>query len=371
MKILMVSEWHPLSIGGVQRHVRELSKILVDNGFEVAILTKSNNIMIRNGFNVPIYQVKSIIGNNYLFLPPNLQEVKLILKKFSPDIIHVHHAFTPTPLLTLHLADKMDIPKVLTNHTIISNNIDSLFSSMTCNGLKVLKYFLSKADYIISVSNCAARFIEKIIGDHANNIVIPNGVDVNKFYPSKINFNNQIILFVGRLVYRKGVHILLKAFSIVAREFSDVKLRIVGEGYMRGILQFLVQKYDLNNRVEFLGKVSEDKLPEIYREAKIVVIPSLFRESFGIVALEAMASGKPVIASNIGGLSEIIIDNYNGILIPPGDPELLADRIIELLNDDKLIFKMGFYGRRIAVEKYSWNIIVKRILEIYNELVSE
>lgn len=374
MKILMVTEWHPSTIGGIQRHVRELSAHLMKKGFEVAILTKANSKKINateNKYAFPIIEVEPITPIQSIITPPSLSKLKKAIEDYSPDIIHAHHAFTPMPLLALYMAEKMKMPKILTNHSIAGNSKDSLLTLMSCKGLIFLRYFISKADKIISVSKSAAKFMENLLGNKVENIIIPNGVDVNRFKPSRREEDKATILFVGRLVHRKGVQVLIKAFSKVVKKIPEAKLIIVGEGYMKPLLQIQVKKLRLNGKVKLLGKVADSELPKIYQEATLVVIPSLYRESFGMVALEAMASGKPVIATKVGGLPEIIRDGRNGFLIPPGDHKELAEKIILLLSNKEMSLKMGITGRKIAVEKYSWNKITSKIINVYLETLKE
>lgn len=369
LKILMVTEWHPLTIGGVQRHVKELAENLIEKGFEVTIITKTNNKKLNKKHGkIPIIEIEHATPIQSILTPPSPNKLKEAIMKYSPDIIHVHHAFTPTPLLTLYIADKMEKPKILTNHSIAGNSILTL---MSCKGLKFLKYFISRADKIISVSKCAAKFIEKLLGSEVESIIIPNGVNVNRFKPSEKEADKPIVLFVGRLVHRKGVHILIKAFTKVVKEIPEAKLVIVGEGYMKPILQMISKQLKIKEKVKFLGEIDEEKLLKTYQKSRVVVIPSLYRESFGIVALEAMATGKPVIATRVGGLPEIIKDGINGLLTQPGNPTELAEKITLLLSDKSIANKMGVMGRKIAVEKYSWNVIAKQIINVYLEVIEE
>ncbi|MCS7386495.1 MAG: glycosyltransferase family 4 protein [archaeon GB-1867-005] len=372
MRVLMAIEWHPLTPGGVQRHVRELSTFLVKLGFEVAILTKLNSrVSGELQFDAPIIYVDPAIPIQNPISPPNLGSLKRVISDFSPDIVHAHHAFTPTPLLTLHVAERFGVPRVLTNHSAAGSTPSSALTLMSCRGLMFLRYFISKANRIISVSKCAASFIENLLGNGAESLIIPNGVDVHRFHPPESEPDEQVVLYVGRLVHRKGVHVLIKAFSRVVREVPDAKLLVVGEGYMLPFLKMLVWQFDLNGKVRFLGRVSEDRLPSIYRRSRVVVMPSLYRESFGIVALEAMASGRPIIASAVGGLPEVVCDGASGFLVPPGNEVLLAERIVQLLCDRDLAWRMGMAGREIAVKRYSWERIASLVASVYGEVLGK
>ena len=146
---------------------------------------------------------------------------------------------------------------------------------------------------------------------------------------------------------------------------------IVGDGYMRVPLQFLVKQLRLRRNVSFLGCISEDMLVEKYRSSNLVVVPSISSESIGIVVLEAMASGKPVIASSVGGLKEIVSDGSTGLLVEPSDPIDLADKIILLLSDRSLREQLSRNARKLVVDNYSCNVICDRILDVYNTAIRE
>ena len=372
LRVLMVLEWHPLTLGGVQRHVRELSEFLVKMGFEVAILTKlGKSVECDDRLNLPVIKVDPIVPFQHLIFPPNVNELKRVIRDFSPDVVHVHHAFTLTSLLTLRVAEKLGVPRVLTNHSAAGSSPNSMLTLMSCRGLILLRHFISKANRIISVSRCAAFFIENLLGNGVESLVIPNGVDVSRFHPPELEPSDNVVLYVGRLVHRKGVHVLIKAFSKVVREVPDARLLIVGEGYMLPFLKLMTWQLGLEGKVEFLGRVSEEKLPGIYRSSRVVVVPSLYRESFGMVALEAMASGRPVVASMVGGLPEVVRDGLSGYLVPPGSEDLLAERIIQLLSDGDLAKRMGMFGRRVTVNEYSWGKIASHVANVYREVVGD
>lgn len=374
MRIVLALEWHPSSIGGVQSHVRDLAFNLSKLGHEVFIISKNSSsngirgaIVQNNTFK--LYTIESSAPFSTMITLSTLDQLKMLIRKIDPDIVHAHHAFTPIPLLSLHFAETYNIPRILTNHSITIGYEYERLWKVSSYILLPYRYYISKAQTIISVSRAADKFISKFVGKDVRRVVIPNGVDTERFKPPKKEPTTPTILFIGRLVYRKGVHVLLKAFSLVVREEPDAKLVIAGKGYMMSILKTLAAKYGIRDKVVFKGYVVEESKIELYRRSSIVVVPSIFGESFGIVAIEAMASGRPVIASSVGGLQEIVSDGKDGFLVRPNSFKELAEKITILLQDKDLHKRMAVHARAKAENMYSWKRITGLILGEYLRLI--
>ena len=373
MRVLLASEWHPLSVGGVQTHVREQAESLVKRGFEVFVISRicggkinceSHNSLFKT------YTVSSIFPFDIILVPPDPFKIREIVEKIRPDVVHAHHAFTFLPLITLRIAESLSIPRILTNHSAAAGYDYNVFWRTSSYILIPYRKYISKANTIISVSRAADKFISHFVNNSVKRVIIPNGINTKRFTPPVREVGDLRVLFVGRLVYRKGVHVLLKSFSRVSLEVPEARLTIVGKGYLEPLLRGLASIMDLKERVEFKGFIDEALKPEIYRESRILVVPSIYGESFGIVVLEGMASGRPVIASNTGGLSEIVEDGVNGLLVEPGNPYELADKIILLLEDRKLWKRLSVNARIEAVLKYSWDVVVEKIIGMYEGLYS-
>jgi len=236
--------------------------------------------------------------------------------------------------------------------------------------------FIDKADLLIAVSHVAAEFIRHFTKSDKV-VVVPNGVDINKFRIKDTSHNVHIeflrdqrpkILFVGRLVYRKGVHILVEAMQHVIKRIPDAHLLVVGEGYMEKFLRVMIKSLGLERNIKLLGYVPEDILPYLYSVSDVFVFPSLLCESFGITLLEAMASGTPIVASNVGGVPEIIEDEVTGLLVKRGDDKELAEHIIKLLVDRRLANEIARNSLQVVKERYSWPVIVDRIEELYEKV---
>lgn len=172
--------------------------------------------------------------------------------------------------------------------------------------------------------------------------------------------------YAGGLIKEKGVHVLLRALSLLP---EDIKLLIAGEGIFKEDLVKLSEKLGIDDRVYFMGKLSRKEMRDFYDKINILVVPSLWPEVFGIVGLEAMASGKPVIGSNIGGIPDWIDDGANGFLVPPNSPESIAEGVNVLYNTDGLMQEFGFSGRKRFIDKFSPEIHKREIIDLYRNIL--
>lgn len=381
MKIAMCSDWYYPRVGGIATHIRELAKYLSRLGHEIQIITvKTFEENIDNPVTNVIRLEGSTIPGIQVLSPLDLKHVKHVILKGKFDIIHGHHAFTPVSLYSISLASKHGFPTVLTAHSLGIGYRHSVIWKTLKPVLYPVKRAFDKADKIIAVSKAVKQFMSHIVSCPEKIEIIPNGVDLERFiYPPNtgklretlnLPLDVPIIFFVGRLSIRKGVHILVDAFKHVIKEFPEAKLLIAGKGFLKEYLRYKIKASNVANNVEFLGYISDDKLIKLYAASNIFVCPSIFAEAFGIVILEAMASGKPVIATKVGGIPEIIDHEINGFLVEPNDTGELSSAIIRLLSDKKEMNRMGKNARKKVEEVYDWNKLVFRILEVYEELWS-
>jgi len=368
MKIALCSDYFYPRIGGVTSHILGLATELQKQGHDITIITKKTN---DNGFHdfheiegIRIREVTPLIPCSNLIVPPNTTEIRRLFKREDFDIIHAHHAFTPTSLLSIAAAKKLNIPAVLTNHTIPFRHDNRLWSFAA----PPVKKYVNKADGVIAVSNAAANFIEHFT-PKKNIVIIPNGVDTDRFNsPEKSNITEKpTILYVGRLVYRKGLHVLIRAMPYVLRKIPDAQLLIAGNGHMKCLIELLIKRYGLEKHVKLLGFVPDKNLPMLYYMCNVFVLPSLHGESFGVTLLEAMASGKPIVASNVGGIPEVIEDDVTGLLVKKDSEKELADAISKILIDPNLA-KILANNARKSVEKYSWTHVTEKVEKVYREV---
>lgn len=246
--------------------------------------------------------------------------------------------------------------------------------------LKIFGTFaMRNADIITANSGYTHKILESIDYDCSDKIiVVPMGVDPTRFQPScpsnlKEQFNAEHIVFsVGRLVKKKGFDNLIRAMATVNRTFPSTKLVIGGSGPEEVNLRKLVREQNLDKSVIFTGFIPVEDLPKYYASADIFVLPSIETnsgdtEGLGVVLLEAMASGTVVIGSNIGGITDIISHGYNGFLTKPGNPDDIAEKIIDLLRSPKRRKTIAFNGYNTAINKFSWDNITDQFIEIFQK----
>lgn len=367
MKIALITEWFNACDGGVAGHVRNLALILKKNKVDASIIT--NRMKEKKDINPQIYEMTGVKDPVFkLNLSPVItKKMKKILEK-NFDIVHCHHAFARLPLTGIHVADKINIPSILTTHTVsLFPDADYLWRPLSY-GYPRYRLQISKVKEIIAVSESAKTFIE-YFADENKIRVIPNGVDVNRFSSENKNENNRgpVILYMGRLVPKKGVPVLIRAMKNIVKKYPDALLLIGGKGKMKTFLSSYANTLGLKENVRFLGYVPDNMLPNLYSSSDVFILPSITAESFGITLLEAMASGKPVIGSSVGGIPEVIGDC--GLIVEPGNPKKLSDAVITLLDDEKLREKLGKKGRKMVEEKYSWDIVGKNIINVYKGVI--
>ncbi len=363
MKVALVSEWIDEHEGGVARHVRELAGFL-KNKIDVSIITNKPEKLIGNtkileisGARDPVFKIN---------ISPNVvKEIREYVADF--DVVHAHHAFSRLSLLSISLADKYNIPSVLTTHTSSFFQDYEYFWQFISYIYPRYRLTISKVNKIIAVSEVAKKFISYFTEKNA--IVIPNGVSTKKFKPREIERDGEpVILYVGRLVPKKGIDVAIISMKKVIEKYPNAKLVIAGRGKMMPILKSMVAILGIEKNVEFLGYVNDNFLPYLYNSADVFVLPSIMAESFGIVLLEAMSSGLPIVATKVGGIVEVLENGKYGILVEPGNAKEMADGIIKILEDEQLSNNLSIKGRKIVMQKYSWEKISNKIIKVYNEL---
>ncbi len=248
-----------------------------------------------------------------------------------------------------------------------------------------------RADKIVASTDIEKNQLENLYGADPEKIeVIPPGVDLSHFYPIPpdeakefvgVPADKRMILFVGRIEPLKGVRTLMKAIGHLSdngEAEENLCLAVIGgdlqdkDGNDSDEMKLLCQlrdEYGLNDMVTFLGKQSQDTLPYYYSAAEMVIMPSYY-ESFGMVALESMACGTPVIASHVGGLIDLVEDGVTGYHVPVDDPTALSNRIAALIKDKALRYRMGHDAFAFA-KKYDWGIITKKMIQLYSDLIGE
>lgn len=349
----------------------ELSVRQVKAEHEVDVLTWNKNKHpleenVSDGFT--IYRLAGFnfsmdgVITDYPYLPSLPQKIE----KLKPEIIHGESHLFLTTVQAVKAAKKLGVPSVVTVHGVIAKRSVAVNLAQYVY-LRTLGLWLFKnADEIICLTKSDAQEIVRFGCPSEKIKVIPNAVDTNRFRPGKERQEN-LVVWVGRFVPEKGLRYLIKAAKTVVKDFKDVEFTLVGYGPLKANTIKLAFDYGLlNGTVHFTGPFDRNQVADILGKASITVLPSL-KEGLPLSLLEAMACGKPVIGSDISGISDVIIHGQNGLLVPPGNPEALANAILTLLNDESLRRRLGHNARQLIVEKYSWNIITNKIEKVYYE----
>jgi len=372
MKIALVSPYDFAYPGGVTNHISSLEHYLTKMGHKVKVIAPASKAVSTFGDRfIPVGKPRPVPSSGSiarvtisLRLAPT---IKAILDEEKFDIIHLHEPLCPMLCTTvLRLSQTANVGTFHAYGSIgysLVKPLNTLF----------LKRWFRKLHGKIAVSKPAMELVNKHFpGDYT---IIPNGVDldcfscgvspIDEFGDGKIN-----ILFVGRLEKRKGLDYLIEAHKHIKQEIPNSRLIIVGPGTrLRNKYEKRVAQNGLKD-VVFVGCVSHDELPRYYKTADIVCAPATGKESFGIVLLEAMALGKPVVASNIDGYASIMTHGVEGLLVPPRDEKALAQALVSLMASESLRQQMGAKGRLTAAG-YDWKRIVQRVVDYYAKVLSE
>jgi phosphatidylinositol alpha-mannosyltransferase len=367
VKIGLVTPYvYPLP-GGVNEHVRFLYENLRLSGHDVRILTSSHGlqrssegdvIRIGKGFSVPS---NGSVGTITLS-PRYVSQVRDVLERERFDLLHFHEPFVP--FLSLVVLRQSRSVNVATFHAYAG------FSPAMELGKRTLGAYAERLHGRIAVSAAARHFIDRFFpGDYK---VIPNGVNLGRFQRAvpvaRWQDGCPNVLFVGRLEDRKGLPHLLKAFRLMRKEGRvDCRLLVVGAGPQEREARRYVMTRGLQN-VEFLGRVSDAEKAQLFKTADLFVSPATGRESFGIVLLEAMASGAPIVCSDIHGYKGVVQRGRQALLVPPRDPKALAAAITEVLSDAALRARMSEAGLQRA-EQFGWEHVTARVEAYYGFVV--
>jgi len=305
--------------------------------------------------------------------------VSKIIEKNKIDLIHAHFAY-PEGLVGLLAKKITSKPLVVTVH-----GYDILVEKSVKYGVRlskridaVVRLVLNNADAIIAASRATFNEVRKIVWQIDKVHLIPNGVDTQRFNPEinildvkkTLGIENCFIIFTLRHHEpRYGLEYLIRAIPIVLKQRNDVVFVIGGEGSLRQYYEQLAIKLGVGKNVVFTGKISPNEVPLYYSISHVVVVPSL-QEAFGLVVAEAMACGKPVIGTRVGGIPDQIIDGYNGFLVEPRNPIQIAEKILWLIEHPNEAKQMGINGRKIVEEKFNIKRRIERIISLYEGLLA-
>jgi glycosyltransferase involved in cell wall biosynthesis len=356
MKICFISEAKSI-------HTQRWTEALAQAGCDMHLISSSSvdipNVTLHH---LPLYSpnpVRQII---------NKYRAKQLLRKIDPDITHLFGLFAVSSLGAMGLA------------TNIKNLLISAWGSDVVPAgdhettkEKVIKvYLLNKANRIITTSRYLALKIPQYLRRRIDIEIIPWGVDLDLFSPANEKKESGVVTigFAKRLHFLSGPDIVLNAFNYASNNCNQkLSLKIAGDGPMQYALKTTAANLNINGAVEWTGWLDTPAaLSEFYRSLDLFIMPSR-RESFGVSAVEASASGLAVIASRFGGLPEIIVDGVTGVLVDPRDTDGFGRAIVTLVNNKSLRKNMGLKGRKRAEKKYKWNNTIEKMLAIYDQMI--
>jgi D-inositol-3-phosphate glycosyltransferase len=392
--------------GGMNVYVHQLTRTLGKLGVHVDVFTRSQDehvphvlhdlgyhnrvVHIPAGPEIPLPKTEL-----ERYIPKFVQGVKSFVesKNIHYDLIHSHYWMSG--IAAIELSDCWNIPFLHMFHTLVLMKNRIARSPQEMEGEYRLigeKKVIAKANRIIAATLAEKSQLEFLYDTPSSKIsVIPPGVDIRHFYPIPKDEAKEVvgvpqeatmILFVGRIEPLKGIDNLIQAISlnhksgvldccphtlIIIGGEPDAKPEEMNAEMAR--LQDMVEELNIENFVIFLGKQDQQMLPYYYSAAEVVVMPSHY-ESFGMVALEAMACGTPVIASQVGGLAFLVRDGETGFVVPGNDIQSLANRLMELIKDKELRNKLGNKSTEYA-QMYAWETISTKMIEVYNQILQK
>jgi len=395
MRILYLNDdWPPEAMGGAARVASDLAWKVVERGHKVEIITT-----VRNRREEGVFREKGVIVHriyaNYherwrawlsLYNPQTVEKVKKIISEFKPEVVHAHNVHFYLSYACLKVAKKSGAKVFLTAHDVMSFAYGKLktkkflekgdcylgFWDRIKQARKrfnpfrefFIRYYLRYVDKIIAVSEALKDALEQNGIDGVG--VLYNGIDifkwrveegeVERFKTENGLVDKKTVLFGGRLSEAKGEKQLRKAMEIVKKVVSEASLVVFGGG-----------KEDLGKGVIGLGRIEGNDLRAAYGAAEVVVVPSVCFDSLPTVILEAMASGKPVVATKFGGAKEMVVDGETGYIVNPFNTEDLAKKITELLRDKEKVERFGLLGKEIVGEKFNLERQVDEILSLYKK----
>lgn len=389
MKILMLTwEYPPRIVGGIAKVVYDLSKRLIKDGHEVTVVTyKEGNVpYYENDKGVEVYRV-----DNYMINPNNFidwimqlnfnlvaQASETMNKNGKFDVIHAHDWLVANAAKTLKAS--YNIPIVATIHATESGRNGGIRDEQQ-RYINDTEWMLTyEASEVIVNSNYMKNEVQRLFGLPFEKInVVPNGINLNIYNGIERNYefrrkyardNEKIVMCAGRLVYEKGFQYLIDAAPKVLKGYNDVKFIVAGKGGMLEELKAKANFLGISDKVYFTGQLTPKELYTMYRCADIAVFPSTY-EPFGLVAIEGMYAGTPIVVSDVGGLNEIVEHGVTGMKSYAGNPNSIADSILALLYDYKLSYNIAKNGKAKVKELYNWTKIAQDTHFIYQKSICE
>jgi glycosyltransferase involved in cell wall biosynthesis len=389
MKVLAITSVG-YEAGGAETILAKIHPYLSEKGYDIKTLASD---LGANKAHFNDYTFKHISSTGplkllfFLFNPYSFSTLKKLLKDYKPDVVHLHimHEVTPSVLFLLK-----NYPTVITLHgseTFLSKLVlwklrpenfkEHVYTKKDLNMAGKLTYlyfkYIQKIPYKWGLKNvdtfiAPSKYMQNVARTDVSPIIhLPNFIELQTFHELTNNYN---LLFVGRLEKIKGVEFLIQAVSLIVKVFPQTRLTIIGDGRNKTDLFNLTKKLQIEKYIQFRGWVEHKDLATYYEKASIVVIPSVVPENFPTVCNEAMSAGRLVIGTKVGGIPEIIDDGVNGYLVEPANSEQIAEKVIKLFLEEKLLKELGRNARQKA-EEFSIEKHVDGLEKVYGKVMSK
>jgi glycosyltransferase involved in cell wall biosynthesis len=381
-RLLIVTHTFLPHVGGIERVSYEQGKRLMRLGYDVTVLTSRMNTpasYVVEGIKVHCYDsMNQAFGLGIPYPIPQLNSFKPFTKNVNQaDLIHVHGHPYLSSLFASKTAKLYSKPVVLTQHNTFIEYNSIMDTVEKVNDIVVGRLNLRWADKLITVSNATRRYVLSLGADSKRLTVLHNGVDINRFQPQPavrkrkrrelgIADDNIAALTVRRLVFKNGIDTLIEAAASALKQNPQLVFLAVGTGPDRDAVQTRIRELGISERFRLMGFVSDADLPTFYNAADLFVLPSQSGEGLPLVSLEAMSCGVPVIATDVGGIREIVPEAY-GKFVPPSQPNAMAEAILEFSRHDLQPLRKKL--RTMVEQKFSWDKNVEKLAEIYEQLI--
>jgi len=376
-RILIFAAYFYPHLGGYAKVIYELSRRLVEKGYEIDVVTCNTEETPAeeevDGIRIHRLPSWNILSGIYPIPKPTVTTFKILfqLSRKRIGLINTHSRFFPTSLLGLIFAKLKRKPLVHTEHgaphAVLSNKLIGSVNKVYDHTIGSL--IIKSAARSIGVSEAVCDFLRHL--GAKNTIAIPNGIDADVFrkvetdLTKSLGLNGVIVItFVGRLIYAKGVQDLISAFPMIKETAPNVKLLIIGDGPYRGDLESLAYQTDCGDDILFLGKKNQTEVIDILSATDIFVNPS-YSEGLAMSVMEAASIGLPIVATNVGGTREIIANYETGILIKARDATQLKDKVCELVASAELREKLAKNSRKSVKQRFNWDNITRDWIEVF------
>ncbi|MEX0616721.1 MAG: glycosyltransferase family 4 protein [Candidatus Woykebacteria bacterium] len=358
IKVMFITPYFPPNIGGVQNYVYNIAKgFSKTEGWDIVIITstKNNKIEIEKTKDMLIYRLPTLfVFSNTPINPFWYFQIKNIIEKEKPDLINAH---SPVPFMAdISVIASGTIPFILTYHSgTMGKKIFILDLFINIYEKFLFPFTVNRTKRVI----CSSNFVKTTVMKNFINksTVVHPGVDTMQFKPGKKENTEKSVLFIGRQksYEMKGLYQLIDAMKML----PDVNLKIIGE-----------KMYTEQKNIKFLGIKTGNHLVKEIQNSTVLVLASLAHtESFGMVIIEAMACGIPVIGTDIGGIPETIVNGQDGIIVPPANSEALASAIRSIVNDPELARRMGKSGYYKVRKEFNWESRIRKTKEIFSQYI--